>query len=74
MRNSWSDLFLLGLVQCRAELCLPALLSALAAQLQQWIEEDRLPLARAGQLTRHLARYARCNVVQCSAVWCCAVQ
>jgi len=56
MRNSWSDLFLLGLVQCRTQLCLPSLLSALATQLSHWLEEDRLPLQRAGQLTKHLAR------------------
>lgn len=56
MRNSWSDLFLLGLVQCRAQLCLPSLLSALASQLALWLEEDRLPLQRASQLTRQLAR------------------
>jgi len=56
MRNSWSDLFLLGLVQCRAQLCLPSLLSSLAGQLAQWLEEDRLPLHRAGQLTKHLGR------------------
>lgn len=56
MRNSWSDLFLLGLVQCRTQLCLPSLLSALASQLSHWLEEDRLPLQRAGQLTKHLAR------------------
>ena len=62
MRNSWSDLFLLGLVQvqlnqiqirlksklpqCRTQLCLPSLLSALASQLSHWLEEDRLPLQR----------------------------
>jgi len=56
MRNSWSDLFLLGLVQCRTQLCLPSLLSALASQLSHWLEEDRLPLQRAGQLTKHLSR------------------
>jgi len=56
MRNSWSDLFLLGLVQCRTQLCLPSLLSALASQLSHWLEEDRLPLQRAGQLTKHLGR------------------
>ena len=46
MRNSWSDLFLLGLVQCRAQLSLPSLLSALASQLSLWLEQDRLPLHR----------------------------
>jgi len=56
MRNSWSDLFLLGLVQCRTQLCLPSLLSALASQLSHWLEEDRLPLQRASQLTKHLGR------------------
>merc|ERR1719278_1432867 len=56
MRNRWSDLFLLGLVQCRTQLCLPSLLSALASQLSHWLEEDRLPLQRAGQLTKHLSR------------------
>ena len=54
MRSSWSDLFLLCLAQCKDQISLPAILTAIVSTLQGSLEQDRITLARTKDLTTTL--------------------
>ena len=56
MRSSWSDLFILCLAQCREQLSLPAIMTAMASTLQNCLGHDRRALARTKQLAATLTR------------------
>jgi len=56
LRTSWSDLFILGLAQCRDQLSLPAVLTVIASHLQNCLGQDSLSLARTRQLVNTLAK------------------
>ena len=56
LRNSWPDLFILGLVQCRDQISLPDVLIAIALHVQNCLGQDSLSLARTRQLVNTLAK------------------
>jgi hypothetical protein len=54
MRSSWSDLFLLCLAQCREQISLPAILTAIASTLESSLGQDMRTLARTKDLATTL--------------------
>ena len=46
MRSSWSDLFLLCLAQCREQISIPAILTAIASALEGILGQDMKTLVR----------------------------
>jgi len=54
LRNTWSDLFILGLVQCSQQLPLPRILSAIVSHLQTSLAMDSITLSRARHLVNTL--------------------
>ena len=55
LRSSWPALFTLGLVQCRHDLDLAALMSVVAGHLQACLQEDTVTVARVRSLMSTLA-------------------
>ena len=56
LRNSWSDLFVLGLAQSRSQLHLDSMLTAIAAQLQEVVTLDKVELPRLRQVTQAVCK------------------
>ena len=56
LKNSWADLFILSLAQCKDQINLPAVLTAVASHLQTCLGQDSLSLARTRQLVNTLAK------------------
>jgi len=56
LRNSWSDLFVLGLAQARKQLHLDSILTAIAAQFQEVANLERVALPRVRQVTQAVCK------------------
>ena len=56
LRNSWSDLFVLGLAQCRDDLHLSSILTAIAAQFKDVAALDRMAVTRVRQVTQAVCK------------------
>jgi len=56
LRNSWSDLFVLGLAQAKKQLHLDSILTAIAAQFQEVASLDRVALPRVRQVTQAVCK------------------
>ena len=56
LRNCWSDLFILGLAQCKDQLSLSAVLTVIASDIQNCLGQDSLSLTRTRQLVNTLAK------------------
>lgn len=56
LRNSWSDLFVLGLAQAKRQLHLDSILTAIAAQFQEVASLDRVALPRVRQVTQAVCK------------------
>jgi hypothetical protein len=56
LRNSWSDLFVLGLAQSRRQLHLDSILTAIAAQFQEVTSLERVALQRVRQVTQAVCK------------------
>ena len=54
LKSSWSDLFIMGLAQCKDQLCLSSVLTAIASHLQTCVAKDSLSLSRTRQLVNTL--------------------
>jgi len=54
LKSSWPDLFILGLAQCKDQLCLSSVLTAIASHLQNCVANESLSLSRTRQLVNSL--------------------
>eukprot|EP00092_Neocalanus_flemingeri_P035078 GFUD01038172.1.p1 GENE.GFUD01038172.1~~GFUD01038172.1.p1 ORF type:complete len:415 (-),score=103.89 GFUD01038172.1:137-1381(-) len=56
LRNCWSDLFVLGLAQCKNDLHLTSILTAIAAQFKEVAALDRVSVTRVHQVTQAVCK------------------
>ena len=56
LRNSWSDLFVLGLAQCKEELHLNSILTAIADQFKEVAALDQVSISRVRQVTQAVCK------------------
>lgn len=54
LKNSWVELFVLGLAQCSHLLSMPTIMSSMVNLLKASIAEDKLPPIRVKRLTQHI--------------------
>jgi hypothetical protein len=56
LQNSWPDLFVLGLSQCRDDLHLSSILTSIAAQFKDVAALDRVAVTRVRQVTQAVCK------------------
>lgn len=56
MRNSWSDLFILGMAQCAASMNLSNILSTIVSHLQTSVQQEKLSAQRVRQVTTTICK------------------